>query len=233
MGEIFRFKRSSHRPAQWQRNYSRHASSRCHSRRLSSGWRYRFAGLAIVMGLFGVVSLFEKGALPSFVGKNQRAIYSATTIDCDSIRTADEEIRLIGIDAPDCFRRAAMRAAANGDAAVKPIRFCGQSSLVARSPALPIRQTATGANSPHALLAQLPTMERPWCVRATLSISWKGATVELRPKPAALSAAFGAARSSDRRNGVGGRVERIPKPSWHCRSLARDAAMCSGTDGCS
>ena len=104
MGEVFRFKRSSHRPA-WQRNYPRRAPGRfsLRSRRLSR-WLYRFAGLAIVMGLFGVVSLFEKGALPSFVGKNERATYSAKAIDGDSIRTAHEEIRLIGIDAPELFQ---------------------------------------------------------------------------------------------------------------------------------
>lgn len=67
MGEVFRFKRSSHSPAPSQRGHARRSRGGW-SRRLSSRWLYRFAGLAMVMGLFGVVSLFEKGALPSLVG---------------------------------------------------------------------------------------------------------------------------------------------------------------------
>jgi endonuclease YncB( thermonuclease family) len=106
MGEVFRFKRNFHRPAQWQRDYSRRTPGRIsrRSRRLPSRWLYRIASLGIVIALFALSSLFEKGALPSFVGKNERATYSATAIDGDSIRTANEEIRLIGIDAPELYQ---------------------------------------------------------------------------------------------------------------------------------
>lgn len=106
MGEIFQFKRSSHRQAQRQRDYSRRAPGRSSRRssRLSSRWLHRLAGLGIVVGLFALSSLFEKGVLPSFVGKNERATFSATAIDGDSIRIANEEIRLVGIDAPELFQ---------------------------------------------------------------------------------------------------------------------------------
>lgn len=106
MAELLRFKRDSHRPAHWPRDNSRRATGRFsrRSRRLVSRWLYRIAGLGIVIGLFALSSISEKGALPSFVGKNEPATFRATAIDGDSIRTANEEIRLIGIDAPELFQ---------------------------------------------------------------------------------------------------------------------------------
>ena len=104
MGEVFRFKRNSYSP--WQRGNARRYRggwSRT-SRRLASRGLYRFAGLAIVIGLFGLVSFFENGSLPSVFGKAARTAYSAMAIDGDSLRSSNEEIRLIGIDAPELFQ---------------------------------------------------------------------------------------------------------------------------------
>lgn len=104
MGEVSRFKRNSYRP--WQRGNSRRYRggwSRA-SRRVASRWLYRLAGPAIAIGLFGLISLFENGSLPSVFGKAAPTAYSAMAIDGDSLRSPNEEIRLIGIDAPELFQ---------------------------------------------------------------------------------------------------------------------------------
>ena len=102
MGEVFRFKRSAYRSRQrgndgrrFRRGWSRT------TRRLASRWLY---GPVIWIGLFGLFYLYENGSLPSILGKVAHTAYSATAIDGDSLRSSNEEIRLVGIDAPELFQ---------------------------------------------------------------------------------------------------------------------------------
>ena len=84
---------------------------------------------------------------------------SVWVIDGDSLRTASEEIRLVGIDAPAAIP-AATGKAANGRAAAKPRPGLQRSLRKATWPACRVAATVTAARSLSALRALSRTLAR-------------------------------------------------------------------------
>lgn len=101
MGEAFRFKRHFHSTRQRGKTRRYRGGWSRTSRRLASRWLYV---PVIWIGLFGLYHLYENGSLSSILGKVALTAYSARAIDGDSLRSSTEEIRLIGIDAPELFQ---------------------------------------------------------------------------------------------------------------------------------
>lgn len=104
MGEAFRSKR-----------YFRSSRQRHTTRRYRGGWSWEtrrlasralhyFAVPAIFIGLLVLIRFFENGSLPLILGKAEGTAYSATAIDGDTLRSSNDEIRVVGIDAPELFQ---------------------------------------------------------------------------------------------------------------------------------
>ena len=83
---------------------TRGRSSRQASSRLLS-WLSRYGGFLALAGLAGAALLQQNGYLSADFGNSKqvtaRPWSNVTSIDGDSLRTANEEIRLVGIDAPE------------------------------------------------------------------------------------------------------------------------------------
>lgn len=136
----------------WDRPRARSSSVVPRRRALRPADLLLFFVVVAIVGAVGAKALWHEASPPHFMA-------SVWVIDGDSLRTASEEIRLVGIDAPAAIP-AATGKAANGRAAAKPRPGLQRSLRKATWPACRVAATVTAARSLSALRAISRTLAR-------------------------------------------------------------------------